>query len=224
MKRQIALFSLVAAILIAAPQLAQAGHWQFGGRIQSDTYYLHQATHRLHQLIHHRTGFSHLDDKAHHLDEAAAHFAETAAHGGSLSHLRADFQETARELRHVQTLLIHACHVRNDWLVQQTWADVERAFDRVYYDLYSRHCGFISYTCQIGGHFDDHHGHGHKVGGFPHNVNKFPIQKPNHKFPINQPHIGGTIKLGPVTIQTKKVFSNPSRKWNNHFNKGGFHK
>ncbi|MCC9605621.1 hypothetical protein LOC68_22025 [Blastopirellula sp. JC732] len=213
MKRQIALFSIIAAILFAAPQLAKAGHWEHQGRLESDTYYLHQATHRLHELIHHRTGFSHLDDEAHHLDEAAAHFAETAALGGSLSHLRADFNETARELRHVQSQLLHACHVRNDWLVQQTWADVERAFDRVYYDLYSRHCGFISYTCQIGGgHFDDHHhGHHNNVGGFPHNV---------QKFPINQPHVGGSIKLGPVTIQTKKVFSDPSPKWNNHFNKG----
>ncbi|PQO43271.1 hypothetical protein [Blastopirellula marina] len=222
MKRSIAFFSIAAAILLAAPQFANAGHWEHQWRLQRDTDQLHHATHVLHELIHHRAGFSHLDEEAHALDEAAAHFAETAALGGNLAHLRADFDETARELRHVQTLINRACHVRYDWRVQQTWAAVERAFDRVYYDLYSNHCGFVTYGCQIGGGHIDDHGHGHGGHG---QVQPLPQPRP---FPINNgrhngQQIGGTIKLGPVTIQTKKVFSNNSSAWNNHF-KSGFNR
>ncbi|WP_131282313.1 hypothetical protein [Blastopirellula marina] len=210
MKRQIAFFSIAAAILFAAPQLANAGYWQYQDRLASDAYQLHQATHRLHGLIHHRTGFSHLDDEALNLDEAAAHFAETARHGGSLSHLRLDFKVASRELQHVQSLITYTYRVRRDWAVQQAWADVERAFDRVYYDLYSNHCRYVSYTCQIGGVIHDHgHDHHDHHGPFHNNTG-----------PFHGPQIGGLIKVGPVTIQTKKVFTNPSSAWNNRFNKG----
>lgn len=215
MKRSIAFFSLAFAMLLVAPQLAKADHWEHQWRLQQDTQYLHAATHRLHELIHHRTGFSHLDDEAQALDDAAAHFAETAALGGGLQHLRADFDDTARELRHVQTLINRACHVRYDWRVQQTWAEVERAFDRVYYDLYSNHCRYVTYGCQIGGGFENH-GHGNNGHG---NVNPLPLN--NGRGNVQQ--IGGVIKLGPVTIQTRKVFTNPSPAWNNRFNQG-FHK
>ncbi|MFI4877065.1 MAG: hypothetical protein ACIALR_17055 [Blastopirellula sp. JB062] len=200
MKRYLALFSIVAALLFAAPQFAQAGHWQHRGRLARDADSLHRATHRLHRLIHHRTGFSQLEEEALRLDDAAAHFAETAHFGGSLAHLRLDFRAAQRELRHVQSLILHACHVRHDWVVRDAWAQVERAFDRVYYDLYSTHCGYVSYRCSIGGIHDrphDHH-HGRRPGR---------IQSPPNKI------IQGTIQVGPFQVQAHKVLKKSQHAW-----------
>ncbi|MGY8769781.1 MAG: hypothetical protein ACKVH8_15285 [Pirellulales bacterium] len=171
MSRSTTLFAgLLFTAFLAAPQLASAGHFTHQHRLEDDIEALHQASERLHDILHHRAGFSHLDDEAQKMAEAAEHFCDTAQQHGSLSHLRADFNEVMTEFRHVQSELRQAHYAHHSYTVQRAWVDVERAMDRVYYDLYETHCRYVRYRCSIQishghNHYNNHHNGGHYNSG-----------------------------------------------------------
>ncbi|MBA2114783.1 hypothetical protein [Bremerella alba] len=166
---------ILGAALLSMASTADAGYFDHRHRLVNDIERLHHATEDFYREIRIHEGFTGLTFEAKALLREVDHFCDTARRGGSLSHLRHDFEEVSREMRHVQSEFRrawHGCH-RPDRHVLSSWADVERAFDRVYYDLYERHCGYIQYSCKISsghhhGHHKDHYqdhqyrpGHGH---------------------------------------------------------------
>ncbi len=154
---------ILGAALVSMASTANAGHFDHRHRLVSDIERLHHAAEDFYQEVRFHEGFTSLAFEAKALLREVDHFCDTARRGGSQAHLRHDFEEVSREMRHVQQdfrRAWHSCH-RPDRHVLSTWADVERAFDRVYYDLYERHCGYIQYGCKISighghGHYDDH--------------------------------------------------------------------
>lgn len=168
---------ILGTALLSMASTANAGYFDCRHRLVDDIERLHHATEDFYREVRVHEGFTNLAFEAKALLREVDHFCDTARRGGSLSHLRHDFEEVSREMRHVQQEFRrawHRCH-RPDRHVLSSWADVERAFDRVYWDLYERHCGYIQYTCRISngpdhGHHDDHYsdhryrpdyGHGH---------------------------------------------------------------
>lgn len=150
---------ILGATLLSLASTANAGHFDHRHRLVSDIERLHHATEEFYQEVRFHEGFTSLAAEARALLREVDHFCDTAQRNGSLTHLRHDFEEVSREMRHVQQdfrRVWHSCH-RPDRHVLSTWADVERAFDRVYFDLYERHCGYIQYGCTI----SNGHGHGH---------------------------------------------------------------
>ncbi|PQO31295.1 hypothetical protein C5Y96_13210 [Blastopirellula marina] len=155
---------ILSAALLSMASTANAGHFDHRHRLVDDIERLHHATEEFYQEVRHHEGFSSLTFEAKALLREVDHFCDTARRNGSLTHLRHDFDEVSTEMRHVQhdfRRAWHGCH-RPDRHVLSAWAEVERAFDRVYFDLYEAHCGYIQYTCRIGnvhdhGHHDDHY-------------------------------------------------------------------
>lgn len=150
---------ILGTALFSMASTAEAGHWAHRHRLVDDIEHLHHATEDFYREARYHEGFSRLSREAKALLREVDHFCDTARRGGSLSHLRHDFEEVSREMRHVQTEFRrawHGCH-RPDRHVLSSWADVERAFDRIYFDLHESHCGYIQYHCSVG---HVHHGHG----------------------------------------------------------------
>jgi len=155
---------ILGTALLSMATTAEAGHFDHRHRLVGDIERLHHDTEDFYREVRFHEGFSGLTFEAKALLREVDHFCETARRGGSLSHLRHDFEEVSREMRHIQQEFRRAwqrCR-HPDRHVLSTWADVERAFDRIYFDLYERHCGYIQYHCSLGhghghGHHDDHY-------------------------------------------------------------------
>lgn len=180
---------ILGAAVVSMTGTAQADHFTHRHRLVDDIQRLHEATDHFHREARIHAGYSHLTSEAKHLLKAIDHFCDTAKTDGSLRHLKLDFQEASTEMRHAQSELRRAWHVRRDPHMLQAWAAVERAFDRVYFDLYQTHCHFIQYHCTIpvphvhgghghSGHIHGGHGHGHHGGGVQVHVGG------HHKAPI----------------------------------------
>ncbi|MEW4454943.1 hypothetical protein AB1L30_19915 [Bremerella sp. JC817] len=160
---------VLSVALVSMTSTAQADHFVHRGRLVNDIEHLHHDVEDLYREVRHHKSFGPLAFEAKALLREVDHFCETAQRYGSLSHLKADFREVSDEMRHVQrelrTLWHRFHHHHGDDHILSAWADVERSFDRVYFDLYENHCGFIQYHCVIPvapghGHGHGHHGHG----------------------------------------------------------------
>ncbi|MEW4563644.1 hypothetical protein AB1K70_14015 [Bremerella sp. JC770] len=193
---------ILGTALLSMASTANAGYFDHRHRLVSDIERLHHATEDFYREVRFHDGFSRLSLEAKALLREVDHFCDTARRGGSLSHLRHDFEEVSREMRHVQQEFRRAwrsCH-RPDRHVLSSWADVERAFDRIYWDLYERHCGYIQYTCRIdNGHHHGHHGghyHDHRYRpDFGHHQPK-PRPYPQHGIQIGSKDGKINVKLG----------------------------
>lgn len=160
---------MLAVAVVSMGSTAKADHFTHQGRLVRDIEILHHAVEDFYDEVHFHNRFSSLAGEARALLRDVDHFCETAQRYGSLSHLRRDFRDVSREMQHVQRDLnrswrYHSHFHNHDRHILAAWANVERAFDRVYFDLYENHCGFIQYQCSIGGGHGHGHGHGH--GGF----------------------------------------------------------
>lgn len=153
---------MLGVAMVSMSSTAQADHFTHQGRLVRDIEVLHHAVEDFYSEVRHHNRFSNLAGEARALLREVDHFCDTAQHDGGLGHLKADFRDVSREMRHVQQDMQRAWyryhHHHHDGHIQSAWADVERAFDRVYFDLYESHCGYIQYHCSIG------HGHGHQHG------------------------------------------------------------
>lgn len=153
---------ILGAALFSMTGTAQADHRH---RLVDDIERLHDATEHFYREARIHAGYSHVTAEAKHLLESVDHFCDTAKRGWNPRHLKLDFADVSREMRHAQSEFRRARHVRHDLHMLQAWAEVERAFDRVYYDLYEQHCSFIHYHCSIPvPHVHIHGGHGHSHG------------------------------------------------------------
>ncbi|PQO33104.1 hypothetical protein [Blastopirellula marina] len=152
---------MLGVAMVSTSSTAQADHFTHQGRLVRDIEVLHHAVDDFYNEVRHHNRFSHLATEARALLREVDHFCDTAQHHGSLGHLKTDFRDVSREMRHVQQDMQRAWrrhHQHHDDHIQLAWANVERAFDRVYFDLYESHCGYIQYHCTIG------HGPGHHHG------------------------------------------------------------
>ncbi|RCS40692.1 hypothetical protein DTL42_25330 [Bremerella cremea] len=159
---------MLGVAMVSLSSTAKADHFIHQGRLVRDIEVLHHAVDDFYREVRFHNRFSDLSTEARALLLEVDHFCDTAQNHGSLRHLKIDFREVSGEMRHVQQEMQRAWHRHHhhhhDGHIQSAWADVERAFDRVYYDLYEAHCGYIQYHCTIQ-HGHGHHGHGHYAPG-----------------------------------------------------------
>jgi len=149
----------VFAIATFSTSTANADYFQHKHRLIRDIVLLQHHVRVFHHSVRHQDCYYRIDVESHQLLDDVDHFRRTAIRGGSQWHLRSDFQSIAREMEDIQRLLRHV----RDYRVKRNWVEVERAFDRVYFDLYERHCGFIRNHCSVSKPVIDH-GHGHRHG------------------------------------------------------------
>lgn len=154
--------------MVSLSSTAKADHFTHEGRLVRDIEVLHHAVDDFYHEVDHHRRYSDLAREARALLREVDHFCDTAQRRGGLGHLKADFRSVSREMRHVQQDLYRCWNHYHDHHgeshILSSWARVERAFDRVYYDLYESRCGYIQYHCSIGNGYGHGHGHGHHNG------------------------------------------------------------
>ncbi|MBI1248606.1 hypothetical protein GC197_12295 [bacterium] len=168
---------ILSVVTFSMVSTAKADHFTCRHRLVDDIEYLHHEVEDFYQEVRYHETYGPLASEARALLNEVDHFCETARRQASLNHLKADFADVSREMKHVQQELRscwHACHHHHgDQHILQAWINIEQAFDRVYYDLYEAHCGYIQYRCQIpvqqgpiyqNPYYGNGHNHGYNPG------------------------------------------------------------
>lgn len=158
MIKSIVISGVVGAALMSFTASAEAG-FTHRHRLIRDIEVLHEKVECFAREARYQAGFSHLTIEAGDLLHEVDYFCAIAKRSCDDHYrLKRDFQRVAREMQHVQLVFERACRYRNDPRLVSSWAEVECAFDRVYFDLYECHCDFLRHHAEVEVH---HHGHHH---------------------------------------------------------------